>query len=159
MTASKHAFTIQNSDRKLHVKNQKEGGIFTEEHHAYVIGYPDKTVRPTRDISRAEVSTVFFRMLQDEVRSTNWSTSNPYPDVSSQYWYNNAISVMNTMGIVKGYPDGSFGPDGSITRAEMAAIAARFVESQGVPIVSSRSFDDIQGHWAENYINTAASVG
>lgn len=156
---SKHAFTIQNSDRKLHVKNQKEGGIFTEEHHAYVIGYPDKTVRPTRDISRAEVSTVFFRMLQDEVRSTNWSTSNPYPDVSSQYWYNNAISVMNTMGIVKGYPDGSFGPDGSITRAEMAAIAARFVESQGVPIVSSRSFDDIQGHWAENYINTAASVG
>lgn len=155
----KHEFTIQNLDVNLYVKNRREGGIFTDEHTAYIIGYPDETVRPTRDISRAEVSTVFFRMLQDEVRSANWTQDNPYPDVTSQYWYNNAISVMNEMEIVTGYPDGRFKPNGSITRAEMATIAARFVESQGTPSLSNKHFNDTQGHWAEDYIRKAASVG
>lgn len=141
------------------VKNQREGRILTCEHHAYVIGYPDKTVHPTQDISRAEVSTVFFRMLRDEIRSANWTQTNPYSDVSVQNWYNDAISVMSKMQVVNGYPDGSFQPGNSITRAEIATIAAKFSESQNAAVLNSHSLNDIEGHWAEDYIRAAISVG
>ena len=132
---------------------------FIAEHAAYIIGYPEGDVRPNRNISRAEAATVFFRLLTDEIRAGNWAQTNPFSDVNVGNWYNNAVSVMNGMGIVNGYADGTFNPGGAITRAEMASIASRFARVMEMPPVNSVSFGDISGHWAEADVLYAASVG
>lgn len=134
-------------------------GPFTSEHYGYIVGYSDGTVRPEQNITRAEVTTVFFRMITDELRAENWTQGNDFSDVKAGSWYNNAISVMEEMGVVNGYSDGTFKPNNSITRAEMAKIAAVFAELTGDPVVSDILFNDIDGHWAEEYIETAASIG
>jgi hypothetical protein len=132
---------------------------FIDDHVAYIIGYPDGNVRPERNVSRAEVATVFFRLLTDEMRANNWTRENPFPDVSAGIWYNNAISVMYKMGILAGYPDGMFRPNGAITRAELAAIAARFARMMEMLSRNDRGFIDIGGHWAEGDIRYAAAIG
>jgi hypothetical protein len=132
---------------------------FIDDHFAYVIGYPEGDVRPARDISRAEVTTVFFRLLTDTVRTENWTKVNPYPDVQLENWFNNAVSVMNKMSIVQGYPDGTFLPNGKITRGELAAVAARFARRANMEPTTDRTFNDIAGHWAEEDILYAASIG
>jgi len=132
---------------------------FIGDHVAYIIGYPEGDVRPLQDISRAEVATVFFRLLTDEVRAMYWTQENLFPDVEMGHWYNNAVSVMFEMGIVNGYPDGTFNPNGAITRGELAAIAARFARAMGTMGANSVSFSDIAGHWAENDIMHAALIG
>ncbi|MCL2046386.1 MAG: isopeptide-forming domain-containing fimbrial protein [Oscillospiraceae bacterium] len=133
---------------------------FIEDHVAYMIGYPDDTVRPDRNITRAEVATVFFRLLDQPTRTRNWTQINYFTDVRSDVWYNNAVSTMSAMRIVNGYPDGTFRPDGSITRGELAAIAARFARQQfRDPIAEGVEFTDITGHWAENDIRYAAALG
>ena len=132
---------------------------FIPDHVAYIGGYPDGTVRPEQNITRAEVATVFFRLLTDQIRTLNWTQQNKYPDVRRGDWYNNAISVMDRMGIIKGYPDGTFKPNGAITRAELATIAARFAIVMGMTPTNSLSFNDIAGHWAESDINYAAAIG
>jgi uncharacterized repeat protein (TIGR01451 family) len=134
-------------------------GLFTDDHFGYIIGYPDGTVRPQRDISRAEVTTVFFRMIRDEVRSDNWTRQNPFPDVGEEEWFNNAISVMTRMRVVQGYPNGTFQPNGSITRAELAAIIARFARQMEMEPLNDTEFSDISGHWAEEDIQYAAAIG
>ena len=113
-------------------------------------------VEPQSSITRAEVATIFFRLLKDDVRAENLTESNAFTDVAADMWYNTAISTMAKMGILEGDPDGSFRPDDNITRAEFAAIAARFSDGsyEGADI-----FDDIADHWARNEINLAASVG
>ena len=130
-------------------------GLNTNDHFAYIIGYPDGTVQPNGQITRAEATTIFFRLLTDESREQFWSTSNVYPDVKAGQWYNNAISTMTKAGIVDGYPDGTFRPDAPITRAEMAKIISLFAKLDK----SESRFSDIAGHWAEAYIRLAAGNG
>ena len=127
----------------------------TEDHYAYIVGYSeDGTVRPNANITRAEVATIFFRLLTDEARDQFWSTSNNFTDVAADAWYNNAISTMVNAGIIQGYEDGTFRPNNNITRAEFAAIASRFMSS-GYD-VEEDLFTDIANHWARDNINDAA---
>ncbi|MDR3149492.1 MAG: S-layer homology domain-containing protein, partial [Oscillospiraceae bacterium] len=135
------------------------GAIFSDEHYAYVVGYPDGEVKPQNNITRAEVTTVFFRLLTEQNRSSNWRETNTYSDVNANDWFNNAVSVMSGMKVVNGYPDGSFNPNANISRAEVAVIAARFARQLGTGKTNTTAFSDIDGHWAKNDILFAASVG
>lgn len=126
------------------------------DHFAYIIGYPNGNVHPEGTITRAEVATIFFRLLKDEIREANFSRTNSFSDVGEGQWFSNAISTMARMGVVKGYEDGTFRPNEPITRAEFAAIAARFDQRAH----SSRViFTDTYGHWAANEISRAAVNG
>ena len=127
-----------------------------DDHRAYIKGYPDGTVGPDRNITRAEISTIFFRLLTDRAARKNLSTENSFSDVDEDAWYNTAVSTMAAMGIVSGYEDGSFRPDAPITRAELAVMAARFDRDAGAPV---SSFDDVVGHWAQSDIAKAAQNG
>ncbi|MCC2176548.1 S-layer homology domain-containing protein [Agathobaculum butyriciproducens] len=127
-----------------------------DDHYAYVVGYSDGTVRPNANISRAEVATIFFRLLKEEVRDGNLTAENTFADVTDGQWHNKAISTMAKLGVVKGRNAEAFDPDASITRAEFAAICARFNTK---PVENSGSFSDISGHWAENEIERAAAFG
>ena len=127
----------------------------TADHYAYVMGYPDGTVQPGGYITRAEASTIFFRLLTDETREQYWATTNAYSDIKSGDWYNNAISTLSSAGIVSGYPDGTFRPNAPITRAEMSKIIALFAKLDK----TTDRFSDIAGHWAEAYIKLAAGNG
>ena len=128
----------------------------TEDHYAYIVGYPDGNVKPEGNITRAEVATIFFRLLTDESRDEFWSQTNPYSDVSEDDWYNNAVSTLTNAGIIDGYENGTFKPNGNITRAEFATIAVRFFEAT---YEGENLFPDIDGHWAQDYINEAANAG
>lgn len=139
---------------KISLSNSGSGGS-TPALMAYVIGYGDATVRPSANITRAEVATIYFRLLTGESRNQYWATSNDYQDVSAASWYHNAVSTMSNAGILSGYTDGSFGGNRNITRAEFAVIAARF--DSGV-YTGENQFGDISGHWAAEYINCAADV-
>lgn len=132
--------------------NKDTGMLNKTDHFAYVIGYPDGTVHPNGQITRAEVATIFFRLLRDEVRDGAFTTANTYSDVAYGKWYNNPISTMSALGIITGYPDGTFKPNKPITRAEFAAIAARFDETQSG---KSATFSDVIGHWAAKEIGIA----
>ena len=127
-----------------------------DDHFAYVIGYPDGKVHPKGNISRAETATIFFRLLKADIRDGNLTADNDFSDVSDSQWHNKAISTMAKLGIVKGRRADRFDPDASITRAEFAAICARFNTK---PVENSGSFSDISGHWAENEIERAAAFG
>lgn len=126
------------------------------DHFAYVIGYKDGNVRPYGLISRAETTTIFFRLLKDSVRDGNLLTSNTYADVADDYWANTAISTMTGLGIVQGRSADTFDPKAPITRAQFAAICARFDTGKSS---GTQTFTDIKGHWAEKYIERAAELG
>ena len=126
-----------------------------EIHFNYVIGYIDGTIRPNNDISRAEVATIFFRLLTDEAREQYTTTAGSFTDVKAGMWCNRAIATLTNMGIIKGYTDGSFQPNKSITRAELATIIARFAKLD----VNTKTFSDITGHWAQKNIELAAGNG
>ena len=126
------------------------------DHFAYVIGYMDGNVRPYGLISRAETTTIFFRLLKDSVRDGNLLTSNTYTDVADDYWANTAISTMTGLGIVQGRSTTTFDPKAPITRAQFAAICARFDTGKSS---GEQTFTDIKGHWAEKYIERAAELG
>lgn len=132
-------------------------GLDTVNHYAYIIGYLDGGVHPEAKITRAETATIFFRLLKDEVRDQYWSAANPYTDVNAGDWYNNAVSTLSNMGIINGYPDGAFGPDNYIARAEFAKIAVGFFENGGTPYDSG--FTDISEHWAADCISRSAERG
>ncbi|MCL2153519.1 MAG: S-layer homology domain-containing protein [Oscillospiraceae bacterium] len=132
---------------------------FITDHVAYIIGYPDGSVRPESNVTRAEVATVFFRLLTDEFRGDYWTRDNPYQDSSYSDWFNIAVSVMNKMEIITGYPDGLFKPNAAITRAELAAVAARFANIMQMSGSNIQNFSDIGGHWAEADIDYAAVIG
>ena len=127
-----------------------------DDHFAYVIGYPDGKVHPEGNISRAETATIFFRLLKADIRDGNLTADNEFSDVSDGQWHNKAVSTMAKLGIVKGRRADRFDPNASITRAEFAAICARFNTK---PVENSSSFSDISGHWAENEIERAAAFG
>lgn len=127
-----------------------------EDHYAYLLDYEDGTVRPNGSISRAEVATVLFRLLKDDVRMQNLTKDNAYSDVSDTAWYAAAVSTLSKMGVISGYPDGTFRPNAPITRAEFAAMIARFDETAKS---ADTPFTDISGHWAENAIGKAYGNG
>ena len=170
------AFEITNSPKRggsgggtVTIPDDVPTGLDLKNHYGYIIGYPvdyytgkpttdqtKKPVRPEGKITRAEVATIYFRMLTDENRAANWNQVSGFSDVKSSAWYNNAISTLTKAGILKGYEDGTFQPDGYITRAEFATIAIRFFSGvyEGEDL-----FPDIKGHWAQDYINNAANKG
>jgi uncharacterized repeat protein (TIGR02543 family) len=148
--AEKHAITVTNS------RSSTPDRLNDEEHFAYVIGYKDGNVRPYGLISRAETTTIFFRLLKDSVRDGNLLTSNTYTDVTDNYWANTAISTMTGLGIVQGRTATTFDPYAPITRAQFAAICARFDDGK---TQGGQTFTDIQGHWAQAYIERAAELG
>ena len=131
-------------------------GLNGNDHYAYIVGYPDSTVRPQNGITRAEVATIFFRLLTDETRNANSTKTNSYSDVAAGAWYNHAVSTLSAMGIVKGDSHGKFNPNAPITRAEFAAIAARFDDKANTTAVD---FSDIASHWAKDEISAAANNG
>lgn len=142
-------------DNTVEIPDEDALGLNTDDHFAYIIGYPDGTVQPNGQITRAEATTIFFRLLTEESRSANLTKTNGYTDVASDAWYNTAVSTMTKAGIVDGYPDGTFRPDAPITRAEMAKIISLFAKLDK----SESRFSDIAGHWAEAYIKLAAGNG
>ena len=125
-------------------------------HFAYVVGYKDGNVRPQGNITRAETAAIFFRLLKEEVRSENLSKHNDFADVTDDSWYNTAVSTMAGMNILKGRTANSFAPQAPITRAEFAAICARFDSGRAE---ENSGFTDISGHWAEKEIERAATLG
>ena len=131
-------------------------GLNTTDHFAYIVGYGNGEVRPQNNITRAEVATIFFRLLTDDVRDENLTKTNRYHDVAATSWYNTAVSTLSSMGIITGYPDGTFRPNAAITRAEFAAIAARF-DNDGDK--TAAKFSDIATHWAKDEISIAYNNG
>ena len=130
--------------------------LFTDDHYAYIVGVPGGTVRPNDSMTRAGVATIFFRLLKDSVRDANLLTGCTYTDVPDGHWANTAISTMTGLDIVRGYDAAAFGPGDPITRAQFAAICARFDTGKSN---GSRTFSDIEGHWAKAYIERAAELG
>ena len=131
-------------------------GLNTTDHFAYIVGYGNGEVRPQNNITRAEVATIFFRLLTDDVRDENLTKTNRYSDVTRADWYNTAVSTLSSMGIITGYPDGTFRPNAAITRAEFAAITARF-DNDGDK--TAAKFSDIATHWAKDEISIAYNNG
>lgn len=175
MEANGSTYTLKNikSDVTVTIKAEKQnqggggGGIIITppddkpelergDHFAYIVGYEDETIRPQNNITRAEVATIFFRLLTDESREQYFTDDNSaFSDMTGDHWYDNAVATLTNAGIIAGYPDGTFRPNDPITRAEFAAIATRFDDLEPVP---SR-FTDIDGHWAEDAINAAYGAG
>lgn len=148
--SDKNAKTVKNS------RSKTPSMLNGKDHFAYIVGYPDKTVHPQSSITRAEVATIFFRLLTEETRTANATKTNNYADVSSDKWYNQAVSTLSAMGIIKGDSRGNFNPNAPITRAEFAAIAARFDKTEDV---AAASFGDVATHWAKPEISVAANNG
>jgi len=129
----------------------------TTDHFAYLIGYEDGEIKPENNITRAEVATIFFRLLTDDARARFWSSENDYTDVATDSWYNNAISTLSNMGIINGYDDGTFQPNASITRAEFTAIATRFFDYTAE---YDGAFNDVaSGSWYADYVQAAVDMG
>lgn len=148
-TAKNSRITVYNAEAAV-------PALFTDNHYAYIVGGPDGTVRPNDSMTRAGVATIFFRLLKDSVRDANLLTGCTYTDVPDGHWANTAISTMTGLDIVRGYDAAAFGPGDPITRAQFAAICARFDTGKSN---GSRTFSDIEGHWAKAYIERAAELG
>lgn len=131
-------------------------GLNDTDHFAYIVGYGHGDVQPQNSITRAEVAAIFFRLLEDGIRSENFTHQNDFSDVAADAWYCSSVSTLSRMGIIAGYPDGTFRPNAPITRAEFAAIATRFDNNGDKTPVN---FNDIIGHWAEDEITVAANHG
>lgn len=130
--------------------------ILTDVHHAYIVGRENNLVAPQENITRAEVATIFFRLLTDEIRNDYYSKENTFDDVNSEDWFNTAVSTLTNIGIISGRSDTQFAPNAYITRSEFATMAARFSKGE---YDGETMFTDISGHWAESYINRAAFLG
>ena len=130
----------------------------TDDHYSYLIGYSDGTVRPNGKITRAEVATIFFRLLSDDTRAKYWSSKNDFSDVSADKWYNNAVSTLSRMGVIGGYADGTFRPDAPISRAEFAKIAVSFTQNTGS--ATYNYFTDVKPtDWFAPYVTAAKDAG
>ena len=150
------AVAEENAEMVRNYRNTVPAMLNGSDHFAYVVGYEDGCVRPNGLISRAETSSIFFRLLKDSVRDSKLLTTNTYADVPSDHWANTAISTMTGLGIVQGYNSTTFEPSAPITRAQFAAICARFDTGKSS---GTQTFTDIKGHWAEKYIERAAELG
>lgn len=133
------------------------GKLNTEDHYSYIIGYKDGYLRPYGNISRGETATIFFRMLTDKTRTEYWSQTNPYTDVAAEKWCSNAISTLHRMGIIDGYSDGTFRPDGPITRAAFTKMAVNFFDYH-VKAYDGKFSDVEDSAWYAGYIQAAAEL-
>ena len=160
LDSSKHEFTVSGGKTTVLTLTNVRTGVPDmlngDDHFAYIIGRSDGLVHPDAPITRAEVTTIFFRLLDPTVRNTNLSYTNTFSDVNADLWCNTAISTMAKLGIVHGRTASTFDPNAFITRAEFAAIAARFDESS---VSQLANFSDISGHWAVQEISKAAANG
>ena len=154
--AASQSAAIQNAVTVQNQRSATPGQLDETDHFAYIIGYEDGLVKPNGLLSRAETTTIFFRLLKDSVRDGNLSTSNSYTDVPEGFWANTAISTMTGLGIVQGRGNGTFDPNAPITRGEFAAICARLDAGTAA---GTEAFSDIGGHWAGAYIQRAAELG
>lgn len=127
-----------------------------DDHFAYIQGYNDGTVRPNTPVTRAQVATILFRLLDEDVRDKYLTETNTFTDVAADYWANTAISTMANLGVFKGRTADRFDPNAPITRGEFAAVCARFDDSS---VQSSNAFSDIDGYWAKQEILRAAALG
>jgi len=166
---NRHSFTMPSTNRHYVAVWGNQDGVVgvpngvTEEvdtvHHAFLIGFEDGTVRPTGTATRAHLATILFRLMSDAERASNWSQTNSFTDVTSDDWFNNAISTVVNAGILPASMTSgtTFQPERQVTRAEVTAALIRL---QGVtPVAGAASFNDIAGHWAVRYINAAAAEG
>ena len=149
-------YPTQPEQPKVEIPDDDALGLNTDDHFAYIVGYGNGEVRPQNNITRAEVATILFRLLTDDVRDENLTKTNRYSDVAATSWYNTAVSTLSSMGIITGYPDGTFRPNANITRAEFVAIAARF-DPNGDK--TAAAFSDILNHWAKDEISVAYNNG
>ncbi len=156
---TKHTTATTSDKSDIVVKNKKTGTpgeLNSGDHYAYMIGYEDGLIRPEANITRAEVAAIFFRLLKEDVRNEALTKTNSFSDIENMKWFCTPISTMAKMGILEGYPNGEFNPNGEITRAEFAAIASRFDKGQAS---SAAAFTDLAGHWAEAEIRRATELG
>ena len=144
--------------RAYHPSTPSKPTLNTGDHYAYVMGYPDGTVRPNGSITRAEVSAILFRLLSDETRDEYFTTESSFTDVKAGAWYNNSIATLEKAGvIVDTAKGGAFRPNEAITRAELAAMLAQFSDAKPVKGVK---FSDVSAeHWAYEAIAIAAKMG
>ena len=149
---------IVNTYRTYHPSTPSKPTLNTGDHYAYVMGYPDGTVRPNGSITRAEVSTILFRLLSDKTRDEYFTTESSFTDVKAGAWYNNSIATLEKAGvIVDTAKGGAFRPNEAITRAELAAMLAQFSDAKPVKGVK---FSDVPAeHWAYEAIAIAAKMG
>ena len=163
--ASDETYTLTVSDSRITMNgkdyapvtfvNRKAAELNRTDHLAFLSGYANGTFEPDRNMTRAEVTTMFARLLTEKM-AADQTYSNTFSDVAKSHWAANYIGYMQQFGIITGYADGSFRPDASVTRAEFAAIASRFERlTEG-----TKSFSDVpSSHWAAKYINFAATRG
>lgn len=163
--ASDETYTLTVSDSRITMNgkdyapvtfvNRKAAELNRTDHLAFLSGYANGTFEPDRNMTRAEVTTMFARLLAEKM-AADQTYSNTFSDVAKSHWAANYIGYMQQFGIITGYADGSFRPDASVTRAEFAAIASRFERLTD----GTKSFSDVPGsHWAAKYINFAATRG
>lgn len=128
----------------------------TADHFAYVQGYPDGTVKPAGNITRAETAAILFRLMDDASRKTYYSTKSGFRDVASGSWYNTYVATLNNAGVITDSSNGCFRPNEAITRAELAAMLAKFSETTG----AANYFNDVSAkYWAANAIAICAKLG
>ena len=128
----------------------------TSDHFAYVQGYPDGTVKPTGNITRAETAAILFRLMDEGSRKTYYSTTSGFRDVASGSWYNTYVATLNNAGVITDSSNGYFRPNEAITRAELAAMLAKFSETTG----AANYFNDVSAsYWAANAIAICAKLG
>ncbi len=128
----------------------------TADHFAYVQGYPDGTVKPAGNITRAETAAILFRLMDDASRKTYYSTKSGFRDVASGSWYNTYVATLNNAGVITDSSNGYFRPNEAITRAELAAMLAKFSETTG----AANYFNDVSAkYWAANAIAICAKLG
>ena len=153
------SITITNEYTKRHTAaTPSKPTLNTGDHYAYVMGYPDGTVRPNGSITRAEVSAILFRLLSDKTRDEYFTTESSFTDVKAGAWYNNSIATLEKAGvIVDTAKGGAFRPNEAITRAELAAMLAQFSDAK--PVKGVKFSDVSAGHWAYEAIAIAAKMG
>lgn len=142
----------------LDVNGSKLSLLNRKDHIAYIAGRTSTLAAPNADITRAEVAAILYRLLTPEAKSAYGTNINRFKDVPADAWYITAVSTLTNLGVITGYQDGTFGPQRSITRAELATILARFCDANGSAAALDR-FTDISGSWARKYINQAAAAG
>lgn len=128
------------------------------DHFAYIFGYEDGTVRPNANITRAEVAAIFYRLLWDDIRNEYETQNHPYTDIPQTAWYLTEVATVTNLGIMEGYPDGTFRGNQTITRAELATVLAR-LSDRVVGKNIRTNFSDIKDHWAEDEITRIEQFG
>lgn len=150
--------TATGKNSSITVYNTRSAGhaLLTDDHIAYIHGYPDGRIHPLSNITRAEAASLLYRLLREDIRLEHQTTENSFKDVPANAWYASAVSTLARLGVLSGRTPDTFAPNAPITRAEFTTICARHDQSESA---AERVFSDIGGHWAEQYILRAAALG